>query len=168
MYPAYPFLALNAALAFHIILSYIGSSNPKQLVGRVPARLKFAAAMSVVLVAFNAGMLRILGIVTAYNAPLKVFEPLQQVNPAEAGTSVCFGKEWYRFPSSYFLPRDMHAKFIRSEFRGLLPGEFPEASSLYGRLEGSSQIPSGMNDLNIEDPSKYVREIPSFQSLVRY
>lgn len=161
MYPAYPFLALNAALAFHIILTYIGSSNRKQLIGRVPAKLKFAAAMSVVLMAFNAGMLRILGMVTAYNAPLKVFGPLQQVNPAEAGTSVCFGKEWYRFPSSYFLPHDMHAKFIRSEFRGLLPGEFPEASSLYGRLEGASQIPPGMNDLNIEDPSKYVRAIAS-------
>lgn len=157
MYPAYPFLALNAALAFHIILTYVGSSNPKQLIGRVPAKLKLAAAMSVVLVALNAGVLRILGMVTAYNAPLKVFEPLQQVNLAETGSSVCFGKEWYRFPSSYFLPHDMHAKFIRSDFRGLLPGEFPEAPSLYARLEGASQIPSGMNDLNIEDQSKYVR-----------
>lgn len=157
MYPAYPFLALDAAFAFHIILSYIGSSNPKELIGRVPAKLKVAAVMSVILVAFNAGLLRILGMVTAYNAPLKVFEPLQQVNVAETGTTVCFGKEWYRFPSSYFLPHDMHAKFIRSEFRGLLPGEFPEAASLYARLEGASQIPSGMNDLNIEDASKYVR-----------
>lgn len=161
MYPVYPFLALDAALAFHIILSYIGSSNPRELIGRVPAKLKLAAVMSVILVAFNAGMLRILGMVTAYNAPLKVFEPLQQVNVAETGTSVCLGKEWYRFPSSYFLPHDMHAKFVRSEFRGLLPGEFPEAPSLYARLEGASQIPSGMNDLNIEDPGKYVRAATS-------
>lgn len=156
MYPAYPFLALNAALAFHTILSYLGSGNPKGIIGRVPTKLKLAAVMSVILVAFNAGMLRILGMVTAYNAPLKVFEPLQQVNVAETGTSVCFGKEWYRFPSSYFLPHDMRAKFIRSEFRGLLPGDFPDAPSYYSRLDGASQIPSGMNEFNIEDPSKYV------------
>lgn len=151
-----PFLALSAALSFHIILTYLGSTNQKELIGRVPTKLKVAAAMSVVLVGLNAGMLRTLGMVTAYNAPLKVFEPLQSVDIAQAGDSVCFGKEWYRFPSSYFLPNDMRAKFIRSEFRGLLPGEFPDAPSYLGRLDGASQIPSGMNDLNIEDPSKYV------------
>ncbi|KAJ5682588.1 GPI mannosyltransferase [Penicillium macrosclerotiorum] len=156
MYPAYPFLALNAALSFHLILSYVGSSNPNQLIGRVPAKLKLIAVISVVLLAVNAGMLRILGMVTAYNAPLKVLEPLQQANLAQAGSSVCFGKEWYRFPSSYFLPHDMRAKFIRSEFRGLLPGDFPDAPSLSARLDGASKIPHGMNDLNIEDSSKYI------------
>lgn len=156
MYPAYPFLALSAALSFHIILTYLGSTNQKELIGRVPTKLKIAAALSVVLVGLNAGMLRTLGMVTAYNAPLKVFEPLQRVDIAHAGDSVCFGKEWYRFPSSYFLPNDMRAKFIRSEFRGLLPGDFPDSPTYLGRLEGASQIPSGMNDLNIEDPSKYV------------
>ncbi|KAJ5291935.1 GPI mannosyltransferase [Penicillium angulare] len=156
MYPAYPFLALNAALSFHLILTYLGSSNPKEIVGRIPTKLKLIASLSVVILAVNAGMLRILGMVTAYNAPLKVFDPLQQMDVAQTGSSVCIGKEWYRFPSSYFLPQDMRAKFIRSEFRGLLPGEFPESISHLGRLEGASQIPSGMNDLNIEDPSKYV------------
>ena len=157
MYPAYPFLALNAALAFHLILTYIGHSNPKEIMGRVPAKLKLVAVLSVVMVAVNTGMLRILGMVTAYNAPLKVLEPLQQMDISHTGASVCFGKEWYRYPSSYFLPHDMRAKFIRSEFKGLLPGEFPDAPSPFGRLEGASKIPSGMNDLNIEDPSKYVR-----------
>ncbi|KAJ6116923.1 GPI mannosyltransferase [Penicillium capsulatum] len=153
MYPAYPFLALNAALSFHMILSYLGSSNPKEIIGRVPTKLKLVASLSVIMLAVNAGMLRILGMVTAYNAPLRVFEPLQRADVAP-GASVCFGKEWYRFPSSYFLP-DMRAKFIRSEFGGLLPGEFPDASSYLNRLEGASRIPPGMNDVNAEDPSKY-------------
>lgn len=156
MYPAYPFIALDAALAFHILLTYLGSSNPKEVVGRLPAKLKLAAALSVILMAFNAGMLRMLGMVTAYNAPLKIFQPLQEVDISHSGESVCFGKEWYRFPSSYFLPNNMRAAFIRSEFDGLLPGEFPNALTLSDRLEGASQIPSGMNDLNEEDPNKYV------------
>ncbi|KAJ5091457.1 GPI mannosyltransferase [Penicillium alfredii] len=156
MYPAYPFLALDAALAFHLVLSYIGSSNPKEFIGRVPTKLKLVAVMPIILVAINVGMLRTLGMVTAYNAPLKVLEPLQTAEVALAGESVCFGKEWYRFPSSYFLPHEMRAKFIRSEFRGLLPGEFPDAASYRARLDGASQIPSGMNDVNVEDPNKYV------------
>ncbi|PWY66434.1 hypothetical protein BO70DRAFT_374717 [Aspergillus heteromorphus CBS 117.55] len=156
MYPAYPFLALNAAIAFHLVLTFIGSSNPKELVGRVPPKLKLAAVMSVILVALSAGLLRTVGMITAYNAPLKVFESLEQPGVAQPGDSVCFGKEWYRFPSSYFLPSNLRAKFIRSEFRGLLPGEFPEAVDFPALLDGTSQIPAGMNDRNEEDPSKYV------------
>ncbi|CAG8154883.1 unnamed protein product [Penicillium olsonii] len=156
MYPAYPFLALSAALSFHIILTYLGSTDRKELIGRVPTKLKITAVLSVVAIALNAGMLRTLGMVTAYNAPLKIYEPLQEVDVATMGDTVCFGKEWYRFPSSYFLPHDMRARFIRSEFRGLLPGEFPDAPGYLERLSGASQLPSGMNDLNIEDPSKYV------------
>ncbi|KAJ5798776.1 GPI mannosyltransferase [Penicillium pulvis] len=156
MYPAYPFLALNAALSFHLILTYLGSSDPKAIISRVPVKLKLVGALYVIILAINVGMLRILGMVTAYNAPLKVLEPLQQVNVTQTGSSVCLGKEWYRFPSSYFLQNDMRAKFIRSEFNGLLPGEFPESPSPFGRLEGASQIPSGMNDLNLEDPEKYI------------
>ncbi|KAF9890314.1 mannosyltransferase [Aspergillus nanangensis] len=156
MYPAYPFLALNAAISFHMLLSYIGSNNPKEMVGRLPAKLKLAAVMSVVLVAINAGLLRTLGMITAYRAPLKVFEPLEQLSVTQAGESVCFGKEWYRFPSSFFLPNGMRARFIRSEFRGLLPGEFPNAPDYQTLLEGTSRIPAGMNDRNQEDPGKYV------------
>ncbi|KAL4895811.1 Alg9-like mannosyltransferase family-domain-containing protein [Aspergillus ambiguus] len=156
MYPAYPFLILNASISFHMVLSYIGSTNPKELVGRLPAKLKLMAVMSLVLVAINAGLLRTVGMITAYRAPLKVFEPLQHPGIGQTGESVCFGKEWYRFPSSFFLPDGMRAKFIRSEFRGLLPGEFPDAADYRSLFEGTSQIPTGMNDRNQEDPGKYI------------
>jgi alpha-1,2-mannosyltransferase len=157
MYPAYPFLALNAAISFHMVLSYISSSNPKELIGRVPAKLKLAAVMSVLLLAINGGLLRTLGMVTAYNAPLKVLEPLGRLEIVHPGDSVCFGKEWYRFPSSFFLPGGLRAKFIRSEFRGLLPGEFLDAPNYSALLESTSRIPEGMNDRNEEDEGKYVR-----------
>ena len=159
MYPAYPFLALNAAIAFHLLLSYIGSNDPKELIGRVSVKFKFTVVMALVLVAINAGLLRIVGMVTAYNAPLKVFEPLEKAEVVQAGESVCFGKEWYRFPSSFFLPNNMQAKFIKSEFRGLLPGEFPEAADYSALFDGTSQIPAGMSDRNEEDPGKYVSTI---------
>ena len=124
--------------------------------GRVPTKLKLFVVMSIMLFAINSGMLRIVNMITAYNAPLKVFEPLGRPEVAHGGESVCFGKEWYRFPSSFFLPNGMRAKFIRSEFRGLLPGEFPDATSYKDLVAGTSQLPTGMNDRNLEDPGKYV------------
>jgi alpha-1,2-mannosyltransferase len=51
----------------------------------------------------------------------------------------------------------MRAKFIKSEFDGLLPGEFSEAQTGFGMWPGAWLIPSGMNDQNIEDMGKYVR-----------
>ncbi|KAI1434483.1 mannosyl transferase [Xylaria sp. CBS 124048] len=161
MYPAYPFLALNAAVAFHIILSAFGSSDPKTIVGKIPARLKLAVVALVLLVSLDLGLTRILGIYTAYSAPLRLYEPLGAGVTGEhglggRGDNVCFGKEWYRFPSSYFLPRDMHAKFIRSEFRGLLPGEFSEAQTGFGFFSGTWLPTSGLNDRNEEDMAKYV------------
>ncbi|KAG0052891.1 mannosyltransferase [Gryganskiella cystojenkinii] len=43
---------------------------------------------------------------------------------------VCVGKEWYRFPSHYFLPEGARLGLIKSHFDGLLPGEFYEQVSM--------------------------------------
>ncbi|KAI3337900.1 mannosyl transferase [Ustulina deusta] len=161
MYPAYPFLALNAALALHIVLSALGTSDPKNIVGKIPAQLKLLVVTSVLLLSLDLGLTRIVGIYTGYSAPLKIYEPLGAgVIGARGigghGDNVCFAKEWYRFPSSYFLPRDMHAKFIKSEFGGLLPGEFSEARTGFGFFGGTWLPTSGLNDRNEEDLAKYV------------
>jgi alpha-1,2-mannosyltransferase len=162
MYPAYPFLALNAAIAVHIVLQMLGHSDPKTLVGMIPARLKLFAVGIIFILSLDVSIARLLGVYTAYSAPLSLYKPLGAGTTSEKGEvggrgdNVCFGKDWYRFPSSYFLPRDMHAKFVRSEFRGLLPGEFSEARTGFGFWSGTWLPPSGMNDRNEEDLGKYV------------
>uniref|UniRef100_A0A8R1XKE2 Mannosyltransferase n=1 Tax=Onchocerca volvulus TaxID=6282 RepID=A0A8R1XKE2_ONCVO len=75
---------------------------------------------------------------------------------------ICVGKEWYRFPSSFFLPSDIknnknqilvaELNFIKSEFTGLLPkpymkGSLPEVTRI---------IPTEMNELNREEISRYI------------
>ncbi|OZC07174.1 plasmid Maintenance Protein [Onchocerca flexuosa] len=75
---------------------------------------------------------------------------------------ICVGKEWYRFPSSFFLPSGIknsknqilvaELNFIKSEFTGLLPkpymkGSLPEITRI---------IPTGMNELNREEISRYI------------
>lgn len=88
--------------------------------------------------------------------------------------NVCVGKEWHRFPSSFFLPNKYYPRytgkiierdntdffcsffpsmkllFIASEFRGQLPRPFDPPPN------GTWTLPPHMNDLNKEEPSRYV------------
>lgn len=156
MYPAYPTLALNAAMTLHILLAAFGQVDPKTFVGKIPARLKLMVVLFTVIGSIDLGVARIYGIYNAYSAPLKILEPLQNSTIGGYGESVCYGKEWYRFPSSFHLPNQMKAKFVKSEFQGLLPGEFAVARTGFGFWSGAWLVPAGMNDQNLEDMGKYV------------
>ncbi|EGR51150.1 glycosyltransferase family 22 [Trichoderma reesei QM6a] len=160
IYPAYPFLALNAAISVHIILYALGTSDAKTFVGKIPGRLKLLVVGLTFLLSVSVSLARIYGIYSAYSAPLKIYSPLWGDGSGNTfgaeEDNVCFGKEWYRFPTSYFLPRNMHAKFLRSEFRGLLPGEFSEAGTGFGFWSGTWLPTKGLNDRNEEDLGKYV------------
>lgn len=156
MYPAYPFLCLNAAITIHTILSYLEHPRPKSVIGKIPGNVKLTIVGSFALAITTVGMLRTVGTVAAYTAPLEIYRPLQSLEYSDMQGNVCLGKEWYRFPSSYFLPKNMRPKFVKSAFDGLLPGEFSEAGTVAG-IPPTWLIPRGMNDQNIEDPGKHVR-----------
>lgn len=98
---------------------------------------------------------RIVAVVTGYSAPMHMYG--SQYIPQNATGNICFGKEWYRFPSSYFLPNGMRPRFVKSAFAGLLPGQFQESEASRWHRPGMWVIPEGMNDENREDRSKYVR-----------
>lgn len=155
MYPAYPALVLNAAISVHILLANFGSSDPKDLVGKIPVQLRLFVIVAFFGLATAIAAFRTLGTMTAFAAPLSIYKPLHRPGVSKAGDQVCLGKEWYRFPSHYLLPDGARAKFIRSEFKGLLPGEFSEAGHGFGIFPGTWLIPPGMNDENREDPGKY-------------
>lgn len=156
MYPIYPFLCLNCAISLHTLLSYVGTSDPRKLLGKIPAGVKFAGISIFVLFTVGVSILRTVGIVTAYQAPLQVYSPLQHPRYDTSEETVCLGKEWYRFPSSYFLPSGTRARFVKSAFDGLLPGQFNETKFGFGLFPGTWLEPSGMNDQNIGDPGKYI------------
>ena len=158
MYPAYPALALNAAVALHIILANFGSTDKKDLVSKIPVQLRLLLILAFMLVAFAISAFRTIGTITAFNAPLSIYKPLHSPTlTTRPGDSVCLGKEWYRFPSHYHLPKGMRAKFVKSEFSGLLPGEFHEGGvgQGLGMFPGAWLEPPGMNDQNVEDMGKY-------------
>lgn len=153
MYPAYPALVLNASVSVVIILANFWSSETKTILRKVPVYLRAYFALACILSALALSILRIVGTIQAYNAPLSVYKPLNDPLVARPGDTVCLGKEWYRFPSHYLLPAGVHAGFIKSEFSGLLPGHFLEGNL----TKGTSIEPPGMNNENREDPGKYIQ-----------
>jgi alpha-1,2-mannosyltransferase len=67
--------------------------------------------------------------------------------------NICVGKEWYRFPSNFFLPSSQYKlQFVESGFTGQLPKP-------YSAINGTWVIPTDMNDLNKQEMSRYVRTI---------
>ena len=116
-------------------------------------------------------MSRVVSVVKNYSAPLVVYRhlstELDRRTAAELSTSavlaagaqpesvqlnVCVGKEWYRFPGSYFLPHaGCKLQYVRSEFRALLP-------KLYDSWDrnGTWGVPSEQNDRNADEPGRYI------------
>lgn len=151
MFVAYPAVCVNAAVGYHIVLTGWGRLSSRLTSGKTQDFLNWTVLSLPLAVAAVTSISRVLAIVTAYSAPLHVYAAL----PSNATGNLCVAKEWYRFPSSYFLPNGVRARFVKSAFDGLLPGEFPESNS-WSR-PGTWIVPENMNDENRGDPSKYVR-----------
>lgn len=105
-------------------------------------------------------VLRATALVRYYSAPYAAYENLSNTIMQQQGkdVTVCVGKEWYRFPSHFFLPEGgedgaMGAQFgfLRSNFRGQLPQPYLTSSN------GTWAIQEGFNDMNREELSRYVR-----------
>lgn len=78
----------------------------------------------------------------------------KNISSTESQIRVCVGKEWHRFPNSFFLPdsKRWELHFIESEFRGQLPKHYskvPDATRI---------IPLDMNDRNLEEPTRYLNK----------
>ncbi|KAG1697210.1 Alpha-1,2-mannosyltransferase ALG9 [Nymphon striatum] len=92
----------------------------------------------------------------SYNAPMDVYMEMNKLYneekfPYDQSVNVCVGKEWYRYPSSFFLPNESwNLQFIKSEFRGQLPQQYQMSAN------ATMIIPEHMNDGNLEETSRYV------------
>lgn len=67
MYPAYPALALNAAMSMHIILANFGSTDPKDAISKIPVQLRLISILGFLLVALAISIFRTLGTITAFS-----------------------------------------------------------------------------------------------------
>lgn len=101
---------------------------------------------------------RIIAMIQYYSAPITAYSFLSQqiernFTQKNQNVNVCVGKEWYRFPSSFFLPGpETKLRFLRSGFKGQLPKYYPNWPF------STSAIPTNMNDENREEMDRYINE----------
>ncbi|BFZ06579.1 hypothetical protein BsWGS_09618 [Bradybaena similaris] len=159
LFPIYPFFALAASMVLDITQRLLHSLMPEQMKrGHYTDSTNWLAAVFSLVFA-TLSFSRIIAVYQGYHSPLDIYVELHRVAsdpkihtlPSDKPVNVCVGKEWYRYPSSFFLPGpNWHLQFIQSEFKGLLPKQYepgPDATRI---------IPSDMNDENREEPSRYV------------
>ena len=98
---------------------------------------------------------RIFALYRNYHAPLDLLIELNRYPheanvPERAIINVCMGKDWHRYPSSFFLPnKNWNVRFIRSEFKGLLPAPYSAGSN------ATYVVHEHFNDQNQEETSLY-------------
>ncbi|XP_064614861.1 alpha-1,2-mannosyltransferase ALG9-like [Liolophura sinensis] len=157
LFPIYPFFALAAALCVDYVQKLYTFLTPRTAYSHYTEKSNWIAIATGIIFAVLS-VSRSVALYQGYHAPQDIFLELTKVMsdphihtmPADRPVNVCIGKEWYRYPSSFFLPaKHWHLRFIQSEFKGQLPkpyGEEPDATS---------RIPENMNDMNLEEPSRY-------------
>jgi len=98
-----------------------------------------------------------------------------QVDLINNPINLCVGKEWYRFPSHYFLPDGVRLRFLKSDFNGQLPKYFLEKTyvdsnnqtKMSDEREGTWTIQEGFNDRNLEEMDRYVSCIDFFFLIIK-
>mmetsp|Transcript_18689 Transcript_18689/g.34405 ORF Transcript_18689/g.34405 Transcript_18689/m.34405 type:complete len:623 (+) Transcript_18689:38-1906(+) len=94
-----------------------------------------------------------------YSAPLMIHRKLfshAAASPVLSGnkiTYVCTAGEWYRFPSSFFLPPNHQLGFLKSSFGGQLPQPFTASGS---KRESLNAQVGNFNDINKEEMDRYI------------
>jgi alpha-1,2-mannosyltransferase len=150
MYVIFPLICYNAARSIVTVICLVKTLF--HLKDDSPTYQIIAKALKsfFLLVFVMLSLARVLAQWRAYSAPMHVYKGVTD------GSSVCLGKEWYRFPSSFFLEENSETFFVKSEFSGLLPGKFPRSAGDMSR-NGTWLVPTTMNDQNLEELSHTVR-----------
>lgn len=163
LFPIYPLLCAGAAITLDCMWDVTVGNTKKRLLA-VP---KLAWCILVCLPACLVSSFRTGALSTYYTAPLSLYAELQQHSTPDgiSDTSkmlVCTCGEWYRFPSSYYLPPNHELGFLPSSFRGQLPHPFTEFGS---KPEGVS-LGGNFNDQNLEEADRYVSSIDACSFVV--
>ncbi|KAL6463398.1 hypothetical protein MHYP_G00277890 [Metynnis hypsauchen] len=157
LFPIYPLICLCGAVALSSLQKCYHFMFQRYRLEHYTISSNWLALGSVILFTVLS-LSRSVALFRGYHAPLDLYpefhriakDPAIHTVPEGRPVSVCVGKEWYRFPSSFLLPNNWQLQFIQSEFRGQLPKPYasgPDATQI---------LPTDMNDQNLEEPSRYV------------
>lgn len=161
LFPVYPLINLNAVVTFDLIQRWAHKLYfKKKSASTIKHHLELDGKWWLIplMISCFLGMSRSILLYKAYHAPISTGMELGRLaNPESLSeppvptqpVHLCVGKEWHRFPNSFFLPDNWELHFIKSEFRGQLPKPFAK-----GKF-ATRRIPTDMNDANEEEVSRY-------------
>lgn len=145
LFPVYPCLCLGAAM-----LSVTAVELTLRCCSKAPVKSRFMLLLLAVIwtPATLLSLSRTVALSKYYTAPLSVYSQLQH-HPDVADSTICTCGEWYRFPSSFYLPSNIQSfGFVQSSFQGQLPQPFlPTGSKVNNVLH--------FNDQNRPEPASY-------------
>ncbi|KAI9095966.1 putative alpha-1,2-mannosyltransferase [Phlyctochytrium arcticum] len=170
LFVIYPLILLNGALSVRHARNWIIALGGKLFSDPRQAHKMASAFVTLFWTVFALlSISRTLALYTQYHAPLSVMAHARTLPAPDSNSrgwqesTLCIGKEWYRFPSHYFLPQDTRLRFVKSSFSGLLPKYFPEVPPVNGSMAALRHTPrlthlqvDGVNDINAEEMDRYV------------
>ncbi|XP_065644928.1 alpha-1,2-mannosyltransferase ALG9 isoform X2 [Hydra vulgaris] len=159
MFPIYPLIVASACIALSKFQELYHSIFTRSKRQHYASSSNWIVA-AVVIIFGLLSVSRVIALFVGYRAPLDLYPEFHNlVNPFDPSVkpmiredqkvNVCVGREWYRYPSSFFLPNNWNYLFIKSEFTGQLPQPFAVGA------DGTMVVPKNMNSKNIEEPSAY-------------
>ncbi len=163
LYPVYPLIIVLSTSALALTQAWLSKQNINRIFKALPSMVLVIQAV--------VSLMRIIALSKNFSASQDIYEILNKpevkfINPvldSKELINVCVGKEWYRFPSSFFIPEELdesvkkqawRLRFLESEFKGQLPGQFNEKLSL---PESTRFIDDLFNDMNREVKQRYLR-----------
>lgn len=161
LFPIYPMITLCGAISIDVLQKLF--FRLKSWLFELPSGshyLDHATWISVLIALISAilGISRILALYHNYHAPLDLMMELNTYNHEQGlrndvTYNICLGKDWYRFPNSFFLPsKQFRVRFLESEFQGILPAYFSEFEN------GSTVIHPYFNDKNQANRAMYFNQ----------
>ncbi|KAH3660305.1 hypothetical protein OGAPHI_006891 [Ogataea philodendri] len=151
LYPIYPLITLTASFFAAQITHLFGDSY---LLAKTFTLLsKLVLFITVV----SISVLRIISLDSNYGSPLALFRHLPS-SKLDVIENVCIGREWYHYPSSFFLHSNQRLRFVENGFRGMLPGDFaePATNSWSDLFKSTSAKPTGYNNENKYNPEMVI------------
>ncbi|XP_055851323.1 alpha-1,2-mannosyltransferase ALG9 [Episyrphus balteatus] len=158
LFPMYPMISLCGAITvdvFQRIFFRLKTIFTKLAAGAHYLDHTMFIPLLFMLVSTLLGMSRVFSLYRNYHAPMDLLIELNQFKAAPDFSAdkiynVCVGKDWYRFPGSFFLPStNFRIRFLQSEFKGILPAYYE------GGENATTIAHPYFNDMNQENEYMY-------------
>ena len=146
LYPVYTIISLAAAVVLYII--WRSTSACFGYFYRHMEKTAVVSVIGILGVYISLSLMRIAALEMYYQSPMHLYRDVYTI--PEDKPVICLGKEWYRYPSSFFIPHTAHVRFIKSSFKGQLPQRY------YPDSNGTYAINTRHNDANREEDNVYI------------